>query len=87
MRGLKINEGMAVDARLARSASRPMSKDNLSKEKKKRELPDGQVDKNGNPLKFCKGLDSDWTVKNLRDSMCRQTCAVAQHISLVWYLI
>jgi len=63
-RGLSINEGIAVDARLVKSASRPMSKDDLRKEKEKRELPDGQVDKNGDPLKFCKDLESDWTVKN-----------------------
>ena len=52
----------AVDARLVKSASRPMSKDDLRKEKEKRELPDGQVDKNGNSLKFCKDLESDWSV-------------------------
>jgi len=49
-------------ARLVKSASRPMSKDDLRKEKEERELPDGQVDKNGNPLKFCKDLESDWSV-------------------------
>ncbi len=51
-------------ARRVKSASRPMSKDDLRKEKEKRKLPDGQVDKNGDLLKFCKDLDSDWTVKN-----------------------
>jgi transposase, IS5 family len=63
-RGLSINEGIAVDARLVKSASHPMSKDDLRKEREKRESPEDQVDKNGNPLKFCKDLESDWTVKN-----------------------
>ena len=54
----------AVDARLVKSASRPMSKEDLKREREKRQSPEGQVDKNGNPLKFCKDLESDWTVKN-----------------------
>ena len=58
-RGLSINEGIAVDARLVKSASHPMSKDDLRKEREKRESPEDQVDKNGNPLKFCKDLESD----------------------------
>jgi hypothetical protein len=39
-------------------------KDDLRREKEKRGSPDGQVDKNGKLLEFCKDLDSDWTVKN-----------------------
>ena len=35
-RGLKINEGIAVDARLIKSASRPISKEQIEKEKESR---------------------------------------------------
>ena len=63
-RGLSINEGIAVDARLVKSASRPMSNDDLKKLKEKRSTPEGQLDKKGRPLKFSRDLESDWTVKN-----------------------
>jgi IS5 family transposase len=74
-RGLSINEGIAVDARLVKSASRPMSKEGLRELKEKRGSAEGKMDKNGNALKFSrpparKGLrpggdmESDWTVKN-----------------------
>ena len=63
-RGLSINEGIAVDAKLVKSASRPLSNDDLKKEREKRERPEGKLDKNGNPLKFHRDLESDWTVKN-----------------------
>jgi len=63
-RGLSINEGIAVDARLVKSASRPMSNDDLRKLKEKRNTPEGTVDKNGNPLKYSRDLESDWTIKN-----------------------
>ena len=63
-RGLSINEGIAVDARLVKSASKPLSNENLRKLKQKRETPEGKVDKDGNPLKFSRDLESDWTVKN-----------------------
>ncbi|MGA8831476.1 MAG: IS5 family transposase [Desulfomonilaceae bacterium] len=63
-KGLAINEGIAIDARLIESASHPLSNDELEKQKEKRATPEGQVDKNGNPLKFCRDLESDWTVKN-----------------------
>jgi IS5 family transposase len=63
-KGLSINEGIAVDARLIQSASHPRSKEKLEEEKKIRESPEGKLDKNGNPLKFSRDLDSDWTVKN-----------------------
>ena len=63
-RGLTINEGIAVDARLVQSASHPISKERLEEEKKKRETPEGQLDKKGNPLKFSRDLESDWTVRN-----------------------
>jgi IS5 family transposase len=63
-RGLSINEGIGVDARLVESASRPMSNDNLRELKDNRNTPEGRLDKKGNPLKFSRDLKSDWTVKN-----------------------
>jgi len=63
-RGLSINEGIAVDARLVKSASKPMSKDGLRELKEKRNTPEGEVDKNGNALKFSRDVESDWTMKN-----------------------
>jgi IS5 family transposase len=65
-RGLSINEGIAVDARLVKSASKPMSKDDLRELKEKRNRPEGKVDKNGKVLKFSRDVESDWTVKNER---------------------
>ena len=52
--GLSINEGIAVDFRLVKSAGRPMSNDDIKKHR----------DKNGNPLNYQRDLESDWTVKN-----------------------
>jgi IS5 family transposase len=63
-KGLSINEGVAIDARLVKSASHPISAKKLKEEKKKRKKPKGKVDKTGKPLKYSRGLDSDWTVKN-----------------------
>jgi IS5 family transposase len=62
--GLSINEGIAVDARLVKSASHPISNDEIKKLREKRNTTDGKLDKNGKPLKFCRDLQSDWTVKN-----------------------
>jgi len=61
-KGLTINEGIAIDARLIESASRPFSEEELEERKEKRATPEGQVDKNGQPLKFSRDLESDWTV-------------------------
>jgi IS5 family transposase len=63
-RGLSINEGIAVDARLVKSASKPMSQEGLKELKEKRATPEGNLDKNGNTLKFSRDAESDWTVKN-----------------------
>jgi IS5 family transposase len=63
-KGLTINEGIAIDARLVQSASHPLSQKRLEEEKKKRETPEGKLDINGKPLKFARDLESDWTVKN-----------------------
>jgi IS5 family transposase len=63
-KGLSINEGVAVDARLVESASRPLSNDELKKKRAHRDTEEGQKDKNGKPLKFSRDLESDWTIKN-----------------------
>lgn len=63
-KGLTINEGIAVDARLVQSASHPLSEDKLEEKRKKRETPEGKLDINGKPLKFSRDLESDWTVRN-----------------------
>ena len=64
-KGLTINEGVAVDARLVQSsASHPISNEEINKQREKRDTPEGKLDKNGNLLKFSRDLDSDWTVKN-----------------------
>ena len=62
--GLTINEGVAIDARLVKSASRPISNKEIKKQKKKINTPEGKLDKNGKPLKFSRDMESDWTVKN-----------------------
>jgi IS5 family transposase len=63
LQGLTINEGIAVDARLIQSASRPISNDQIKELRKKRNTPEGKLDKNGKPLKFSKDLESDWVVQ------------------------
>jgi transposase, IS5 family len=63
-KGLTINEGVAIDARLVQSASHPIRKEKLEEEKQKKETAAGNLDKNGNILKFSRDLESDWTIKN-----------------------
>lgn len=63
-KGLTINEGIAIDARLVQSASHPINSEKLEEEKLKKQTPEGKMDKNGKPLKFSRDLESDWTVKN-----------------------
>jgi IS5 family transposase len=63
-RGLSITEGVAIDARLVQSASHPISKEEIKKQREKRESPEGKLDKNGKPLKFSRDHESDWIVKN-----------------------
>ena len=62
--GLSINQGIAVDARLVKSASRPVSNEQLKELKKQAETPEGKLDKKSNLKKFSRDLESDWTVKN-----------------------
>ena len=61
--GLTINEDVAIDARLVKSASRPLSNDRLKKIRKQRHTPEEKLDKNGNTRKFSRDLDSDWVVQ------------------------
>jgi IS5 family transposase len=63
-KGLTINEGIAVDARLVKSASRPISTKDIDELKKKRDTPKCKLDKTGKPKKFSRDLDSNWTIKN-----------------------
>ena len=63
-KGLTINEGIAIDARLVQSASHPISNKEIQEQREKRETPEGKIDKNGNNLKFSRDLDSNWVVKN-----------------------
>jgi IS5 family transposase len=63
-KGLSINEGIAIDARLVQSASRPISNDEMKQQKETRETSEGNLDKKGNIMKFSRDLESDWTVRN-----------------------
>ena len=62
-KGLTINKGIAVDARLVKSTSRPVSNEKLKKIREKHATPEGRLDKNGKPKKFTRDLDSDWVVQ------------------------
>lgn len=64
IRGLSINEGIAIDAKLVNSASKPISSDELRQLKEKSNRAEGKLDKNGKLLKFSRDLESDWTVKD-----------------------
>jgi IS5 family transposase len=63
-KGLNINEGVAIDARLVKSASRPVSNNKLKELRQKHNTPEGKLDKKGKPKKFCRDLESNWTIKN-----------------------
>lgn len=58
--GLNINEGVAIDARLVKSVSRPVSNEKLEQLREKHDSPEGRLDKNGNPKKFSRDIESDW---------------------------
>jgi len=49
---------------LGQSASKPISNEQIKQLKEKKQTPEVKLDKNGNPLKFSRDLESDWTVKN-----------------------
>ena len=63
-KGLSINEGIAIDARLVHSASHPISNDQIKELREKRQIPEGKLDKKGKPLKFSRDAESDWVVQN-----------------------
>ena len=50
-----------MDARLVKSASKPLSNDEMKKLKEKRSTAEGKLDKNGNPMKFSRDIEFDWT--------------------------
>jgi len=58
--GLNINEGVAIDARLVKSVSRPVSNEKLEQLREKHDSPEGRLDKKGNPKKFSRDIESDW---------------------------
>jgi transposase, IS5 family len=63
-KGLVINEGIAIDARLVKSASHPISNDTIEELRSKDDTPEGKIDKKGKPKKFSRDLESNWTIKN-----------------------
>jgi IS5 family transposase len=69
------------DARLAKSASLPLSQDELKKQIEHRQTQAGKRDKTGKPLKFARDLKSDWTVRNdtLHFGLKEHTAVDAQH--------
>ena len=60
--GFSIESGMAVDARLVKSASRPVSGKKLEDLREERKAKAETDDTH--PPKFMRDLESDWTVKN-----------------------
>lgn len=62
-RGISINKGVTVDARLVKSASKPISNKKI-KELEQHIEENGNLNKNGKEKKFSRDLESDWTVKN-----------------------
>ncbi len=62
--GLTINEGIAIDARLVKSANRPISNEKIKELREKSQTPEGKLDKNGNPKKYTRDLESDWNAKD-----------------------
>lgn len=62
--GFSIESGMAVDARVIKSASRPVSDKNLRDLREKRKIKAQMRKKTHRAMRFERDLDSDWTVKN-----------------------
>ena len=62
--GFTINEGVAIDARLVKSANHPISNEQIKEFKEKMNTPKGKLDKDGKPKKYTRDIDSDWVVKN-----------------------
>jgi len=53
LKKVSTKEGIAVDARLVKSASKHVSKADLAKLREKRSTAEGKLDRKGNPLKKC----------------------------------
>jgi IS5 family transposase len=62
--GFSIESGMAVDARIIKSASRPVPGKKLKVLREKRKARAQQRKKTRQSMRFQRDLDSDWTVKN-----------------------
>jgi transposase, IS5 family len=62
--GLTINEGIAIDARLVKSANHPISNEQIKEFKEKMNTHEGNLDKNGKPKKYTRDFDSNWVIKN-----------------------
>ncbi len=62
--GFSIESGMAVDARVVKSASRPVSDRKLRDLREKRKARLQMKKKTQKAMRFQRDLDSDWTVKN-----------------------
>lgn len=62
--GFSIESGMAVDARVVKSASRPVSDKMLKELREKRKIKFRLRKKTQKSMRFQRDLDSDWTVKN-----------------------
>jgi IS5 family transposase len=62
--GLSINAGVAVDARLVKSANKPLSNKKMKQLKLHLDSPEGKLDKNGNLRKYTRDHESNWVIKN-----------------------
>jgi IS5 family transposase len=62
--GFSIESGMAVDARVVRSASRPVSDRKLRTLREKRKIRLQMKKKTQRAMRFQRDVDSDWTVKH-----------------------
>ena len=64
IQGFNINEGIAVDARLVKSSSRPLSNDQLRKVIEHCNSFEVKLDKNVITRKFSRYIESDWVLQN-----------------------
>ena len=62
--GFSIESGMAVDARVVKSASRPVSDRKLRELREKRKAKAHMRKKSQKAMRFQRDLESDWTVKH-----------------------
>ena len=60
--GISINKWVAVDARLVKSANKPIPKKQMKKLKAYLDTPESRLDKNNNLKKFARDFESDWTI-------------------------